>query len=126
MAHKLRVLLDANVLLAALLSPQGGCRRLLLLASAGAFEAVVNVDHRAWLQSAPPPAHGQSPATEAQGPDHLLLRDMGDAHLIASALRHGCAWLCTGNARDFPTGFAFQGIQAIAPGALLRLLEGPP
>lgn len=175
------VALDANILVAAMISPAGESRRLMHLAALGIFRpiitaevlaeaerhfrrgigghaftdveidnfrsaiapllepenlasspvgraaaegaALVNVDNRAILQADPGVRghpRGQQRRTEATGPAQALLRDMGDAHVLAAAVRHRCDYVCTGNTRDFPPDFAFQGIRVATPRQLLN------
>lgn len=178
---KPRVAIDANVLFAALLSPAGGSRTLLQLATAGIFQPiitsevlaefdrhcrrgfrgrvitdeettafrlaihplleheevppgaigraatehapVVNIDNRLVLRRAPEQTvRGESPQTRQLDAVNAQLRDMGDAHVLASAVRYGCQYLCTANIRDFPEGEEVGGVQFILPGTLLGLL----
>jgi predicted nucleic acid-binding protein len=183
MVARVVVALDANVLVAAMLSPTGASRRLMHLAAMELFcpiitsevlaeaerhfrkgiggriitdaeveayqaalapllepeslasspvgrvaaegSPLVNVDNRAILQVDPGRSghpRGQRRQTEAVGGFHALLRDMGDAHVLAAAVRHRCDYLCTGNTQDFPADFEFQGIRAVTPRQLLAEL----
>lgn len=177
------VAIDANVLIAAMLSSQGACRQLLRLAVLGIFEPVitsevvaecerhcrrgiggrvisdsevqafrqaiaplleperlasgpvgraaseraplVNVDNRVIIQPHPGGTghpRGERKRTEAASEARAFIRDMGDAHVLAAAIRHCCDYICTGNTTDFPADFQMQGIRFITPGRLLDVL----
>jgi predicted nucleic acid-binding protein len=179
----LLVAIDANVLIAAMLSSRGASRRLLRLASLGIFRPVitseilaevdrncragiagriisdaeiqafhqaigplleqenlasnpigraasehaplVNVDNRAIIQPHPGDSghpRGEKKRTEVINGSHALMKDMGDAHVLAAAIRHRCDYICTGNTADFPDGFEMAGLRVISSGGLLELL----
>jgi predicted nucleic acid-binding protein len=85
----------------------------------------VNVDNRLVIRRAPEqPARGESRRTRQVDAVNAELKDMGDAHVLASAVRYGCSYLCTANTRDFPEGEEIAGVRFISPRVLLaRLLE---
>jgi predicted nucleic acid-binding protein len=89
-------------------------------ASEGA--ALVNLDNQLIIR--PQPGAVQGRGTEVVGDREVLLRDMGDAHLLAAAWRYGCHYLCTSNTRDFPPGLRVGRLEAVTPVALLEVLEG--
>jgi predicted nucleic acid-binding protein len=87
--------------------------------------ALVNVDNRAILQRDPGGTghpRGLQRRTEALNEHQALVRDMGDAHVLAAAIRHGCDYVCTGNTLDFPADFEMRGLRFVTPGQLLALL----
>ena len=56
----------------------------------------------------------------------IAIKDIGDVHVVEAALRYGCAYLCTSNAKDFPEGLSIAGrVEVVRPQRLLRLLAGP-
>lgn len=86
---------------------------------------LVNVDNRIVLQPHPGGTghpRGRQKRTETVDDNQAFVRDMGDAHVLAAAIRHRCDYVCTGNTRDFPADFELQGLRFCTPGQLLALL----
>lgn len=86
---------------------------------------LVNIENRVVIREAPPPdpgVRGEVRETRQMDEVNINLRDMGDAHVLASAVRYRCDYLCTANTRDFPEGLTVAGVRTITPGALLDIL----
>ncbi len=84
---------------------------------------IVNVDNRVIIRAHPGGARGKQ--TEVVSEREVLLRDMGDAHLLAAALSYGCRYLCSWNTKDFPPGLRVGILEVVTPKELLAILEGP-
>jgi predicted nucleic acid-binding protein len=94
---------------------------------------LVNIDNRVILQPHPGGTghpRGLQKRTEMIDEHQAFIRDMGDAHVFAAAIRHRCDYVCTGNTRDFPADFEMNGLRFCTPNQLLLILlkeddEGP-
>lgn len=92
---------------------------------------LVNIENRLNIREAPPPpplSRGEGRRTRRVDAANVELRDMGDAHVLASAVKYRCDYLCTANSRDFPEGLEVAGTRVITPQTLLAQLieEGAP
>lgn len=137
----MRVVLDTNVLVAALRSRRGGSFALLSAAGQGRFEHVVSVplvmEYESVLMR---PAMVPLPATAVQDvvdylcatairqAVHFLWRprlpDPNDDMVLEAAVNGGCAVIVTHNLRDFASARAL-GVRALTPSQFLALLEEP-
>jgi putative PIN family toxin of toxin-antitoxin system len=130
-----RIVLDTNVLLSALLSPQGAPAQVLMLALAGdltlLFDERVLEEYREVLSRprfAIPPAHAHEVLRqlEADGervvaaPAELTPLDPDDRAFVEVALSGHADALVTGNARHFPPDL---GIVVMSPRALLERID---
>lgn len=69
-------------------------------------------------------AHAKSRMLDA---GTLALKDIFDFHVVASALRHRCDFLCTYNSKDLPDGLRIgTRLEIIRPERLHRLLSSGP
>lgn len=136
----MRVILDSNVLVAALRSRQGASFRVLELLRAGAFEIAVStplaVEYEAVLtRHAASLGLRRSEATTIV--DYLcavgtrqpiyflwrpLLRDPDDEFVLEVAVAAGCQYIITHNVRDF-AGAEHLGVNILRPSQFLRQLE---
>lgn len=89
--------------------------------AAGEGAPLINVDNEVIIRAHPGAAQGKR--TEVVSGREILLRDMGDAHLMAAALQYGCRYLCSWNTKDFPPGLRVGHLEAITPEGLLAVLE---
>jgi len=139
----LKVVLDTNALVSALLCPNGKCGELLRLSAAGAFEIIVSapllaelhdVLHRPRIRKRLG-AHPERAAFEytqaicAAGrmvtdlPEvNLVADDPNDNHVVAAALAAGASYLVSGD-QDLLTLGVVGGIRCIAPAAFLAILR---
>ena len=136
-----RIVVDTNVLVSAILSPDGAAREVLRRCLTGAarplignalfleYEDVLSRD--ALFATAP-----IGPADRAALLDAVLgvcwwvnisylwrpnLRDGSDNHLVELAVAGNAAWIVTGNERDVAAGeLIFDGFRVVAPGAWLE------
>jgi len=134
----LKVVLDTNVLVSAVISPTGPPARVLELAADGAFQLIVS-----------PPIIAEYEGVLARrrfglsvGTVHAIVasirklsieivpseplaycRDPGDDKFLACACATGAEFLVTGNARHFPR--LFQGVRIVPPAIFLREIERP-
>ena len=133
--RRIRAVLDTNVLLGA------ARRRLLLLASLGAYQLVtsqyiINEVQRimvrlswnltgaeAQLQAIRLVAELVDEQTITGGNYDLWLRDPNDHPILATALAGKADYLVTQNIKDFPPKLRFAGTTIITPVAFLRLFE---
>lgn len=90
--------------------------------AAGEGALLVNVENRMIIRAHPGGA--QRKRTEVVGAREVVMRDMGDAHFLAAALRYGCRYLCSWNAKDFPPGLRIGELELVLPQGLLAVLEG--
>lgn len=135
-----RVVLDSNVLVAGLRSRLGASNRLLSLVGTGQFVHAVSVALVFEYESAVrrPEAGVRLPpnviddvldylcASAEQQRIHFLWRpvlpDPGDDLVLEIAAHARCTRIVTFNVRDFRGAERF-GVEAVTPGAFLRLLE---
>jgi putative PIN family toxin of toxin-antitoxin system len=135
-----RVVLDTNVLVAALRSRRGASFRLIELLRAGAFEIAISVPlaveyeavltrHAASLgirRSEVTTIVDYLCAVGKRQPIHFLwrplLRDPDDEFVLEVAVAAGCQHVVTHNVRDF-TGAERFGVSIVRPGQFLRQLE---
>jgi predicted nucleic acid-binding protein len=82
---------------------------------------VINIENRITLR-AHPGGHGGK-RLEVVSAREVLMRDMGDAHLLAAAIAYGCRYLCSWNTADFPPGLKIGELELITPEGLLAHLE---
>jgi len=136
----LRVVLDTNVLVAALLSRRGASFRLIELLRAGTFEIALSVplavEYEAVLtqQAA---SLGLRHVEVRTIVDYLcavgkrqrihflwrpLLRDPNDELVLEVAVAAGCQYIVTHNVRNF-AGAERLGVNIVVPGQFLRQLE---
>ena len=135
----LRVVIDTNVIVAALRSRLGASFALLQRLGMGVFEHVVTVplvmeyeDVLLRPGMVPVPADAVQDVIDylcttgaAQAVHFLwrpLLPDPKDDMVLEAAMCAGCPWIITFNTRDFAAA-AGLGVTAVKPGAFLRLLE---
>lgn len=136
---RLRVVLDTNVVIAAMRSRRGASFRVLSLIGDPRFEIAISVPLVLEYESvAFRPSAGVS--LTAQAVDAILdqicsvgretpiyfqwrphLRDAGDELVLELAVAAGCRYIVTYNSRDFE-GCEQFGIQAISPAEFLRLI----
>lgn len=86
---------------------------------------LVNVDNRLVIRAAPlpdPRARGEGKQTRRVDDVNVDLKDMGDAHVLASAVYYRCNYLCSANSKDFPEGLEVAGVQVVTPRTLLTTL----
>jgi putative PIN family toxin of toxin-antitoxin system len=136
-----RVVLDTNVLVAALRSKRGASYRLLMLLDSGAYEPVVSVPLVLEYESAAKRLVGQTRLTArdieaiidficAQAiPAKIfylwrpILRDPKDDMVLEAAVAVGCSHIVTYNIRDFVGAERF-GIKVLTPRAFLAEIGG--
>ena len=136
----MRVVLDSNVLVAALRSRQGASFRLLELLQAGAFEIAISVPltveyEAALTRHAVSLGLRRSEVTTVV--DYLcavgkrqpiyflwrpLLRDPDDEFVLEVAVAADCQYIITHNVRDF-AGAERLGVNVLRPNQFLRQLE---
>ena len=137
------VVLDTNVLIAALRSSQGASYRLLSLIGTGAFELSVSVPLVFEYEDVAKRHAAAVGLTAAEVDDVLdylcsvaqhhriyflwrpVLRDPRDDMVLELAVEAACDFIITHNTRDFAGAERF-GIQVITPGAFLRRLGALP
>ena len=137
----IRIVIDTNVLVAALRSRHGASHALLLRLGTGAFEHALTVPLvmeyedvllRAGMvrvtTSAAQAVVDYLCATGIAQPVHFLWRpllpDPKDDMVLEAAVGAGCKWIVTFNVRDFQAASGL-GIGAITPAKFLDLLESP-
>ena len=136
-----RIVVDTNVLVSAVLSPDGAAREVLRRCLTGAARPLVgnalfleyeDVLSREALFAAAP----IGPEDRAALLDAVLgvcqwinisylwrpnLRDESDNHLVELAVAGNAAWIVTGNERDVAAGeLVFDGFRVVTPGAWLK------
>ena len=136
-----RIVVDTNVLVSAVLSPDGATREVLRRCLTGAARPLVgnalfleyeDVLSREALFAAAP----IGPEDRAALLDAVLgvcqwinisylwrpnLRDESDNHLVELAVAGNAAWIVTGNERDVAAGeLVFDGFRVVTPGAWLK------
>ncbi len=135
----LRVVLDTNVLVAALRSRRGASFRLTELLRAGTFEIAISVplavEYEVLTRQAA--SLGLRHAEAIMVVDYLcavgrrqlihflwrpLLRDPDDEFVLEVAVAAGCQYIITHNVRDFAGAERF-GVNILRPGQFLRQLE---
>jgi predicted nucleic acid-binding protein len=132
---RLSAVLDTNVLLGA------DRRRLLLLASLGAYQLIISqyileevqriMLRLGWSQAAADillqAIHREAEVVDERtitgGNYDLWLRDPKDHPIIATALAGKADYLVTQNLKDFPPKLRFAGVTMVTPEAFIRLLE---
>jgi putative PIN family toxin of toxin-antitoxin system len=131
-----RIVLDTNVLLSALLTPEGVPAQVLALVLAGElkllFDERILGEYREVL-SRPRFAFKATDIAEvlqqletdgervSAAPSELALPDPDDLAFVEVAISGRADTLVTGNARHFPPGL---GVEVLSPRALLERLEG--
>jgi putative PIN family toxin of toxin-antitoxin system len=137
----MRVVLDTNVLVAALRSRRGGSFALLSTVGRGRFEHVVSVPLVMEYESVlmrPAMVPLSTPAVQAvidylcataiRQTVHFLWRprlpDPNDDMVLEAAVNGGCTAIVTHNVRDF-AGARALGVRALTPAQFLALLEEP-
>jgi putative PIN family toxin of toxin-antitoxin system len=138
-----RVVLDTNVLAAALRSDQGASRRCVEAALDGRFELIVSIplvlEYEAILTRPEQlAASGLSRAEVGEVLDGLvqvasrirldflwrpMLRDADDEMVIETAMNGGAGLVITFNERNFVPAASAFGIEVVRPAVLLKLLE---
>ena len=136
-----RIVVDTNVLVSAVLSPDGAAREVLRRCLTGAARPLIgnalfleyeDVLSREALFAAAP----IGPEDRAALLDAVLgvcqwinisylwrpnLRDESDNHLVELAVAGNAAWIVTGDERDVAAGeLVFDGFRAVTPGAWLK------
>ena len=136
-----RIVVDTNVLVSAILSPDGVAREVLRRCLTGAARPLIgnalfleyeDVLSREALFAAAP----IGPRDRAALLDAVLgvcqwinisylwrpnLRDEADNHLVELAVAGNAAWIVTGNKRDVAAGeLLFDGFRVVTPGAWLK------
>ena len=136
-----RIVVDTNVLVSAILSPDGVAREVLRRCLTGAARPLIgnalfleyeDVLSREALFAAAP----IGPLDRAALLDAVLgvcqwinisylwrpnLRDEADNHLVELAVAGNAAWIVTGNKRDVAAGeLLFDGFRVVTPGAWLK------
>ena len=136
-----RIVVDTNVLVSAVLSPDGAAREVLRRCLTGAARPLIgnalfleyeDVLSREALFAAAP----IGPEDRAALLDAVLgvcqwinisylwrpnLRDESDNHLVELAVAGNAAWIVTGNERDVAAGeLVFDGFRVVTPGAWLK------
>lgn len=136
-----RIVIDTNVLVAALRSRLGASFKLLRRVGSGDFEHAITVPlvmeyEDVLLRPAMVPLETDAVqavidylcATGVGQPVHFLWRpllpDPKDDMVLEAAVGAGCRWIITFNTRDFAAA-AGLGVSAISPGDFLNLLESP-
>lgn len=134
----MRAVLDTNVLVSAMLSPEGNCARVLAAAATGRFTVVlderimaeyVSVVGRPKLDIAPHESElilGQLETFAekvAAPPAGLSLPDETDAKFVEVALASGADCVVTGNTRHFPSK-ACGKVRILTPAQFLARLAG--
>ena len=136
-----RIVVDTNVLVSAILSPDGAAREVLrrcltgaarplignalfleyedVLSREGLFAAaLVGPDDRAVLLDAVLGACQWVHISYLWRPN---LRDESDNHLVELAVAGNAAWIVTGNEKDVAAGeLVFDGLRVVTPGAWLK------
>lgn len=136
-----RVVIDTNVLVAALRSRRGASFKLLQQVGIGVFEHALTVplvmEYEDVLlrpgvvtlaQDAVQDVIDYLCATGGAQPVHFLWRpllpDPKDDMVLEAAVGAGCRWIVTFNIRDFAAATGL-GVSAITPGDFLNRLESP-
>ena len=134
-----RIVIDTNVLVAALRSRLGASHALLQRMGSGAFEHALTVPlvmeyEDVLLRAGMVPVAADAVqtivdfvcATGIAQPVHFLWRpllpDAKDDMVLEAAVGAGCRWIVTFNIRDFQLASGL-GIDAVTPGQFLDLLE---
>lgn len=137
----IRVVIDTNVLVAALRSRLGASFALLRRAGTGVFEHALTVPlvmeyEDVLLRPGMVPMRADAVqdvidylcTTGIEQPVHFLWRpllpDSKDDMVLEAAVGAGCRWIVTFNTRDFAAADGL-GTTAIRPGEFLELLESP-
>lgn len=138
----MRYVLDTDVLVAGLRSPQGASRRLLEMLDDGAFEAVASVsmmlEYEAVLKRQENLQAARLTLEEIDafldGLSRLVipvtsfflwrpaLRDPGDEHVLEAAINSQAAAIVTFNIRHFTVAASRFGIELLRPGEAVRRL----
>lgn len=136
-----RVVIDTNVLVAAVRSRRGASFEILSRVGTGAFELAVSVPLVLEYEDALLRHAGASPLTEADVCDLLdyvcsvavrqevfflwrpFLRDAADDMIVELAVAAGCEVIVTHNVKDFRGAERF-GIRILTPAEVLRELRG--
>jgi len=132
---RVKAVLDTNVIVSALLKPDGRQALLLDLALSGAFTTIVSRDLlKEYEEVLRRPRFALDPrgiagslrairkaATLVQPRRHLhVTGDPDDNLVLECALEGGAEYVVTGNTRDFPR--EFQGIQIVPPREFMTVL----
>ena len=135
------IVVDTNVLVSAVLSPDGAAREVLRRCLTGAAQPLIG--NALFLEYEDVLSREESFARAPIGPEErtaLLdavlgvcrwvdisylwrpnLRDESDNHLVELAVAGNAAWIVTGNARDVTEGeLVFGGFRVVAPRAWLK------
>jgi predicted nucleic acid-binding protein len=136
-----RVVIDTNVLVAAVRSRRGASFQVLSRIGTGAFELAVSVPLMLEYEDAMMRQLSSSPLNEADVRDLLdyvcgvavhqevfflwrpFLRDAADDMIVELAVAAGCELIVTHNVRDFRGSERF-GLRVVTPAAFLQELRG--
>ena len=135
-----RVVLDTNVVVAALRSDQGASYQILMMLGGGSFEVCLTVSLTVEYEAAATRLVGETPLTRRDIGDvldyvcseahrhkvHFLWRpflsDADDDMVLEAAVASGARYIVTHNTRDF-AGIESFGIRALTPGAFLSAVR---
>ena len=136
------LILDTNVLVAALRSSLGASHELLHRVGTGQFDIGVTTPLVLEYEAActrPELVPGRTPEEIGDVVDYLChvgrraavhfrvrpaTADPGDDLVLEAAVASGSRWIVTHNVKDMEAGAARYGIEVITPGEALRRLEG--
>ena len=136
-----RIVVDTNVLVSAILSPDGAAREVLRRCLTGDVQPLIG--NALFLEYEDVLSRGELFAKAPIGPkertelmDAVLgvcqwinisylwrpnLRDESDNHLVELAVAGNAAWIVTGNSRDVADGeLVFDGFRVVTPGEWLK------
>ena len=138
-----QIVIDTNVLIAALRSRQGASHRLLLLTGTDRFEICVSVSLMLEYEDAAKRLVGETPLTESDIDDILdylcavarreqvfylwrpFLKDPGDDMVLELAVTAGCDFIVTYNKKDF-SGVERFGLGVLTPREFLEQIGELP